>query len=214
MRLWVICVFGIVLGGQALAGAWPREHGAGFLSFNVEFTPDGQDAFTSLYAEYGLHPRITAGIDLGFSDDELYKSVVFTRIPLIRSDAVFKLAIEIGLGITSDEVVIRPGVHFGQGFELQDRSGWWSVESRIPVEIKDGGFDVSTDFTFGLNLDRKRKLILQLQSGDHPMDPDYLNFVPSLVIQKHPGLHLEMGLKTGLKDRGNHAVKLGFWREF
>lgn len=63
---------------EAGAGAWPREPGGGFVSYGVEVTTtrralDGRDAdpspdftgYQSLFAEFGVTPRFTAGLDLG-----------------------------------------------------------------------------------------------------------------------------------------------------
>lgn len=200
--------------GEALAGAWPREKGHGFLSFSTEFAPDDDSFFTAAYAEYGITNRLTAGLDLGFNDDELYKAVLFGRLPLSDPAADWKVAFELGVGLSEDEAVLRPGLSLGRGLSMADRSGWISIESLATYEIEQDDVEFSADITLGLNMTDALKLLVQLQSGDRPMDPDYVNLAPSVVFEATPGLHLEMGMKTGLKDWGDYAVKLGLWHEF
>ena len=204
----------ILMTGQALAGAWPRERGHGFFSFSIEYAPEDESFFTAAFAEYGLTGRITAGVDLGFSDDTLYKAVAFGRVPLSDAAADWKTAFELGIGVTEDNAVLRPGLSFGRGFNLAERSGWLSIESRAIYEIENNNVEFSTDVTVGLNMTDALKLLVQVQSGDHPMDPDYLNLAPSVVFEASPGLHLELGMKAGLKEQGDYAVKLGLWHHF
>lgn len=206
--------FLLIMTGQAAAGAWPREKGHGFLSFSTEFAPNDDSFFTAAYAEYGITDRITAGFDLGFSDDELYKAVFFGRLPISDSAADWKVAFELGVGLTEDEAVLRPGFSLGRGLSMANRSGWFSIESLAIYELEQDDVEFSADVTLGLNMTDALKILLQLQSGDHPMDPDYVNLAPSIVFEASPGLHLEMGMKTGLKDRGDYAFKLGVWHHF
>lgn len=214
MRVIVFFLIGLCLATPARAGAWLREDRAGFLSFSVEYSPKWQSTFTALYAEYGLGRRITAGLDLGFSDERLYKGVLFGRMALVPPDGTWKLAAELGIGTTEDEPVLRPGLSLGRSLQFGPRPGWLAVDALARYEIEKGNVEFTVDTTIGVQLSEKRKFLLQLQSGNHPMDPDYLNLAPSLVIERQPGLHLEIGMKAGLKERDDYAVKLGIWRYF
>lgn len=213
MRFLLVCVI-VLAGVSATAGPWPREKGAGFLSFSIEYDDEDDAVFTSAFAEYGITSKITAGLDLGFADEELYKAIAFARYPLANDTSDWSVALELGAGVTEDEGVLRPGLHFGRGLNLGQKSGWFTIESYAYYEVEQDKVDVSTDITFGLNMTDRRKLVLQLQSGNQPMDPDYLNLATSLVIEATPGFHVELGMKTGLKDDGDYALKLGLWHSF
>lgn len=215
MRAVALCLLGIILACQAQAGAWPREKGEGFLSFSTESDAQGDDIFTALYVEYGITQTLTAGVDLGFSDDALYKAVAFGRLPLNQPGASWKITAEMGVGLAEEDAVLRPGLLLGRSLALGDRSGWLSLESLAYIAAEDPQeINISTDVTLGVNVTDKTKMLLQLQNGNDPMNPDYLNFAPSVVIEKKPGLHLELGMKAGLKESGDYALKLGLWRTF
>lgn len=77
-------VLALCLGGlEAAAGAWPREPGSGFLSLGYEAMVQRDDlsaegrardpapdvtGYGTLYAEIGLTPRLTAGLDFGWDE--------------------------------------------------------------------------------------------------------------------------------------------------
>ena len=78
MRVLAITGALITLGQGALAGAWPQETGHAFLSLSYEVAvPRGElaggsgdpapefEGYRTLYFEYGLTPRLTAGLDFG-----------------------------------------------------------------------------------------------------------------------------------------------------
>lgn len=210
-----LAALGVLLTGEAHAGAWPRTDGEAFLSFSGEFPASGTDGiFTTFYAEYGLTDQLTLGIDVGLEGQDIYKAVGFARLPINRPDARIKLAFELGVGLAEDNPVLRPGLMIGHGFAFGEFTGWMSVDTLVYLEGNDGDVEVSTDFTIGLDMSARTKLILQLQNGNHLMDPDYLKFAPSVVIEKKPGQHFELGMLAGLENSTGIAVKLGIWRSF
>ena len=215
-RLLSMClILGGLIAGPATAGPWLRAPGAGFLSFSTEFASEGDtDLFTGLYIEYGLNRRVTLGFDLGVSEDTLNKAIVFARLPLTRPDSTFKAAFELGLGEREDEAVFRSTLSLGQGFPLGEMSGWMAIDVFGFQPFDGDPIEITTDITFGANITRRSKLIFQLQSGDHLMDPDYLKFASSLVVEKNPGLHLEFGMLAGIDNAEDLAFKLGLWRAF
>mgnify|MGYP005861962363 CR=1 FL=1 len=205
------CVICLLLAGQSHAGAWPREPGATFLSFSTEVdTGDMTDTFTTLFVEYGLTDRLTLGLDAGLDDGTLYKGIVFARMPLNRPEADMKLAIEMGVGLTDDAAVLRPGLMIGRGLDW----GWMAMDTLATVDIEAKDVDLTTDLTLGVNMSARSKLILQLQSGHQVMDLEYLKFASSVVYEYKPGRHLELGALAGIKNLDGYAVKLGLWRHF
>ncbi|MEV8466044.1 hypothetical protein AB0T83_04500 [Fluviibacterium sp. DFM31] len=122
----------------ALAGAWPREPGTGFVSLGYEITTlqdelSGAvapqfDGYGTLFAEYGLTPRMTIGLDLGGDETVLtpqlqrqylqqtgsgqlsppersaipqvrtWSGVAFLRYALSPLDATHRFAAQLGVG--------------------------------------------------------------------------------------------------------------------
>lgn len=157
--VWIGVVLGAVagLGGATPlgAGAWPREPGSWFLSLGYELSTtraalsaDGQAedptpdlvGYATLYAEYGLTPRLTLGFDIGadeqtvtaYLDDRLGAAVapdltedpdrfdadpapgqsvvVFLRRALAAPQDVHQVALQLGAGFRRFE---DPGPFFG-----------------------------------------------------------------------------------------------------
>jgi hypothetical protein len=213
-QLWLAILWGM-LAGAAQAGPWLRAAGEGFLSFSAE-TPvsDNGPVFSSTYVEYGLSERVTLGFDLGGDEDDLYKAIVFAKTRLGDPEKALKLAMELGIGVTEDEAVLRPGLSLGRGFSLGDWSGWMTIDTLAIFAIETNDIDITTDITVGLNMSARTKLMLQLQSGDHLMDPDYLKFAPSVVYERKPGQHIELGVLAGIDNAEDIALKLGLWQSF
>jgi hypothetical protein len=205
------------LAAPAAAGPWLREAGEGFLSFSVEAVGSGNQAgsaFATVYAEYGLSERITLGFDLGGSEDDLYKTVIFAKSPIPWLDADLKGAMELGIGMTRDQMILRPGISLGRGFPLGTASGWMVIDTLAHIEAQGSGIHLTTDVTFGVNMTDRSKFILQLQSGHDLMDLEHLKIAPSYVFERKPGQHVELGMLAGLENSEDFAIKLGLWRGF
>ena len=87
MRIAGAVIASLMCAAQASAGAWPREPGSGFIAIGTEVTTtrtelraDGPTAdpapdatgYRTLFAEIGLTPRLSAGVDVG--GDEVWLS--------------------------------------------------------------------------------------------------------------------------------------------
>lgn len=214
MRKVILIACFLALAGQVRAGPWLRAEGERFLSFSAEWVDTDPNVFVSSYFEYGATAGVTLGFDLGTTESDFYKAVIFAKRALPWTDGPLRISVELGAGVTDDAAVIRPGLSLGRGFTLGARSGWISIDSLLAIEVKNGEAELSTDVTLGLNLSERAKLILQVQSGDHPWDPEYLKFAPSYVYEHRPGRHLELGLLAGIENAADYGVKLGVWRRF
>lgn len=213
----ILLTLWLCLATPADSGPWLRQPGEGFLSFSGEFVAAGDQegsAFGTVYAEYGLSKRVTLGFDLGGSEEDLYKAVAFARMPISWLDGDLKGALELGIGMTDDEMVLRPGLSLGRGFPLGQISGWMAIDTLAHIDKTGNDIQLSTDVTFGVNVSDRSKFILQVQSGHQLMDLDYLKIAPSYVFERKPGQHVEMGMLAGLESSENFAIKLGLWQEF
>ena len=83
MRVWCAGALMMLAAAQAAAGAWPRPPGSGFVSVGFEvatsrsaLSPSGLETdpspdftgYRTLYAEFGITPRLTFGLDIGQDD--------------------------------------------------------------------------------------------------------------------------------------------------
>ena len=208
----------LLVPGPALAGPWLRDVGRGFLSYSGTLEDVGKsgaaDGYGTVYAEYGLRRNLTLGLDLGADERGYYKAFAFAALPLVPQSQATRITAEFGLGTIQDSAIVRPGIAIGRSFEFLDRLGWMSVETRAEIGIRSGDVAVSTDLTLGYSAGARSKWMVQLQHGGPMADPDYLRLVPSVVIETHPGRHLEFGVTAGIWNATAFGVKLGVWQEF
>ncbi len=204
----------------ATAGAWPREQGGVFASATVRlswpqdmvkarsFEPTG--GYRTLYLEYGLTNRLTVGLDLGRSVSGRRKTVVFGRIPIRNRDTGIKAAFQLGLGTIDDRQIIRPGISLGWGLE----NGWIAADAVAEMRVESGEADLKLDVTWGRNLGKGRKLILQMQMGDPVDDPSFARFAPSIVFPLNDMISLETGAAWGIVGDNTFGLKVGLWTQF
>jgi len=208
----------ICLAGHAQAGAWPRDVGDGFLSFST-ITKDPQSLsdpmiFSSLYAEYGLHRRLTLGLDAGYDDLGQYKAILFVTRPIDAMGDRTKLAFEFGAGAVNNRFVLRPGLSIGRGVTLWQNPGWLALDTRAEIRPDTGHVLLASDITLGVSPWDKSKIILQIQAGGTFESPPWVRLAPSFVHEIKPGRHLEIGVTAGLQNAESFGFKVGFWREF
>lgn len=209
-----------LLAGPLCAGAWPRERGTGFVSAAVRLAWPGplsstppQPGYQTVYAEYGLTDRLTAGVDLGRSVSGQSKLVAFLRYPLpVRGD--WRSAVELGLGQIDGEPVLRPGVSLGRGTQNAHGFGWLSVDTVAEYGLRRNAIDWKLDATYGVALPRDRKLILQVQSGLPAGRKGFVRLAPSAVFPISKTFSAEVGVTIGLAgDRGT-GMMVGLWSQF
>lgn len=200
------------------AGAWPRGEGNHFFSSTLRVAasdPDGPfSTYTTFYYEYGLNDRITLGADIGRAVSGEIKAVAYARLPIFARSKRNKFALEFGIGSIAGAVVVRPGLSFGRGVSTRWGHGWVAVESVAEIAVETAQVDLKADFTFGIDIRPKAKLILQLQTGAPHSDPYFARFAPSVVVRLAPKTLIEFGLTAGLVGDDQLGLKIGIWREF
>ncbi|CUH75370.1 hypothetical protein [Tropicibacter naphthalenivorans] len=216
----VVLIFCLLTAVQAQAGAWPRTKGTGFGSAAVRLSwPQNIQHWTSamptqqyytLYLEYGLTDRVTLGLDLGRSVSGAAKTVAFVQMPIRNKDSGPKISGQLAFGRVAGDMVIRPGLSLGWGLQ----KGWFSVDSVAEIHLPDKKTDYKLDITWGRNLPRDRKLILQLQTGDTAEDPPFARFAPSYVRPLKGKYQLETGVTVGLIGDSSMGIKFGLWADF
>lgn len=208
----------LLLPTPCLAGAWLREPGSTFLSYSVTLEDPGDSGrsvgFGGLYLEHGLHPTLTMGLDAGTDEFGHTKLIGFGVIPLSDPEAATRLTAEIGFGMLDERAVLRPGLSIGRGLTLAGRPGWISLDARVGLQLDAGNSTLSTDLTLGVEITARSRVIVQLQQGGPMDDPDFIRIVPSVVFERGPGHHLEIGATAGLKSAPDAGLKLAIWRTF
>ncbi len=231
MRLAMILML-LLWPSLSVAGAWPREKGGVFLSFSTTTRPSAQthatqidelahSAENSLYAEYGLTPRITLGFDGMMTDSTSYgQALIFARVALGDQAARNRYAASFGVGQFIDTVIdtdhleaehttlTRLGLHYGRGLAR----GWIGADAYATQ--KSDGTSLKLDATWGLKPWDRWMFIAQVQAGQPAEGDSYANFAPSVVWKMTDRVSLEVGLVQPLQGEGEPALKLGSWTEF
>lgn len=223
-----------------LAGAWPREKGSAFVSAeqSVEWAKgeavDGTGAtgdatadtdarvaagFTTLYGEYGLTARLTLGAKLGMTADRMRnEGLLFARYPLGAGNGANRFAAELGVGVTLDggqmsDVLVRPGLSWGRGYDSRLGPGWMGVEATVTRGLQTGAQWANIDTTIGLTPHEGRHAILQVRhyrddaGSATTLAPSYVHPLPGRV-------KAQVGATWRIGDDSRPGVFFGSWLEF
>ncbi|WP_323766574.1 hypothetical protein [Antarctobacter sp.] len=209
-----------LVAGSAQAGAWPRKQGDGFASLSIRLgwpqdmgtwtSVDPTEDYSTLYVEYGLTDRLTMGLDVGHSVSGSGKTVLFFQWPLRQSDTGAQVSAQFGFGTVSGQRVVRPALSVGWGL----KKGWISIDSVAETYVDTGKTDLKLDMTWGRNLSKDRKLILQVQTGQPDGRDPFVRIAPSLVLPLRGPVKLETGLTWGLTGDTSMGLKFGVWTDF
>jgi len=171
---------------------------------------DPTQDYSTLFFEYGLTDRLTLGFDIGHSVGGSGKSVLFLQWPLRQAETGAQVTAQFGLGTIAGQKVLRPGVSVGWGL----KNGWLSIDSVAEAYVDSGRTDLKMDVTWGRNLPRDRKLILQIQTGQPDGYDPFARVAPSLVVPLRGPVKLETGVTWGLTGDTSMGLKMGLWTEF
>ncbi|WP_424934081.1 hypothetical protein [Amaricoccus macauensis] len=217
--------------GEARAGAWPREEGQVFIAVSQTMSTGArtvleavQDvrSYSSLYAEYGLTPEITAGLDAGFArgdQDEASAWNLFLRRPVRAWENGHRVAASLGIGqLTEPEYGrqwrIKPGMSWGKGFESRWGNGWAGVEASAAYRFASKDFGYKADFTVGLKPSENWMGIMQVQTGRYGDDDPIIRLAPSVVRKFGERIHIQLGFIGSVAGDDSMGVKFGTWFTF
>lgn len=204
----------------AMAGAWLREHKDVFLSFgttirgNMYMLPEYE---TKLYAEYGLLPRLTLGLDLNDIREKSAHALAFARLPLGPADRKSRYAVELGFGKHRYQEQWAPmyklALAFGRGFESRWGNGWIGAELAYEVRTALPDPALKLDLAAGLSSGWRLRPLLKLETLYMPDQP----FSYALT----PGIMFDVGKSTwvlGIEGRSTTTETIGLtfniWRSF
>ncbi|MEX0371381.1 MAG: hypothetical protein AB3N09_12175 [Tateyamaria sp.] len=216
MRLVLILLF-VVMAPSAMAGAWLQDHKKGFLSLGGVYD-EQQKAEGTLYAEYGVRPKLTLGVkvDGTMTQNQLSSGTafVFARKPIPVGRRSFKLAYELGVGSTfgtDTDTLVRAALSYGRGIKIGKRYGWIALDTIAEIPTSEGPDTYKLDGTIGLTLNDHFKVMMQVFVSQS--DTTVSNtFAPSIIWQ--PGGN-GPSYVAGIEDEdGLLALKLAIWTTF
>ena len=205
------CLLAWLAADTARAGAWLRAEGEGFASWSLKIQHGAETKqYSTLYAEYGLNPDLTVGLDVGSDEARDYKALAFVLMPLQRDS--LHIAFQMAAGVVAGDPALRPGLSVGRGLKIGGLDGWTNVDLR--ATIIDGDADLELDATLGLTVWEGTKMIWQLQQGGQPHEPDFLRATASVVWEVAHGRHIEVATSTGLINAEDFGIQIGIWQSF
>lgn len=220
MKMTTACLMAFCA-SQCAAGAWPRAEGSAFVSLSHRVgisttypltTPLTQ--YTALFFEYGLTDRLTLGIDAGRSVSGASKMVLFAGWPVLQTDAGHVVGVELGLGQIEGEIVFRPALSYGYGFQRRGLSAWIAIDGAAEMLPDKSDADFKLDLTYGLAWPSGIKAYTQLQTGQpHDEDP-FARIAGAVVLPNRLGISTEFAVEYGLYGDDSLQFKFGLWREF
>jgi hypothetical protein len=209
-----------VCASPADAGAWLREHKGVFLSFgstirgNKYMMPDTE---TRVYAEYGVLPKLTLGLDINEIRAKSAHALICARLPLGPSDRQSRYAFQLGVGQHRYRMQWAPmyklALAFGRGFENRWGNGWMGAEfaSEVRTDLPDPSHKL--DFVAGMPSGWRVRPLFKLETAYMPGQPF------SWAVT--PGIMFDIGKSTwvlGIEGRSTTTETIGFtfdiWRSF
>lgn len=220
----------LVLAGPARAGAWLKEGGATFLSFSFEAPQDG-DGWASIYAERGVRPWLTLGLDAGRSAGRGEgEAILFARTTVGPQGETMRQAIELGFGARLDEggsprPAFRAGLSWGRGFESRFGAGWTAIDGSVttygsfgdhssPIEERDDGPALKLDTTLGVRPTENSAATLQVFWSRSGGDETALRVVPSYGRRIRGSTFGQVGVVLGTGAAPSLGLKVGISTEF
>ncbi|PSL18149.1 hypothetical protein [Shimia abyssi] len=200
------------------AGPWLRDHGAHFLSIAIESPVDTNQkdqAYSSLYYEYGFRPRWTLGADVGANTFGHGKSIAFLRTNIWRGEMALA-AVELGLGTQATfqgkDIAIRPGASWGRSIATPVFNGWISADVTYTILPRLRRSIAKIEAVQGINIGRGHKLMLKMTAEKETANRALTTLTPALAKRLSPSTHIvtEVIFSGDLPEK----LKLGFWFQF
>lgn len=207
--IWLLVLLLTNLGSAARAGAWMREPGDVFVSFGTDLGASG--AVTTVFAEAGLRPRLTLGLDGWRSYSGDWSALAVANMPVRHTVGAAVAAVSVAAGVarTGDKVgpQTRLGLHVGYGFD----AGWLTSDVTATYRLTDHKTGAKLTGTWGLNVTRTCATILETRAETGAAAV----LAPSVACRFGKRMRLRMGGAFPVTSGGGEAVLgLQSWLEF
>lgn len=218
----LIVILFIILSGPrtAEAGAWLREKNSAFTAFAVTgFRAPGDtiDYKSSFYAEWGMRPNLTIGLDAEEHYDLHGHALAFARFPVAEFANGGRVSAEIGAGAyhrqTSARAMYKATLSWGKGFQTRRGSGWVAVDTAMEFRSTDSVIR-KLDLTAGLSSNRKLNPMIQIETSYIPGRPFYWSARPSAMFRPGHGPNTWLVGIEGNAYQNSLGLKFALWREF
>lgn len=219
-RFAIACLICLIAPQPALAGAWLRDKGNGFMSISstIRALSPIADYETSLYADFGLTARLTAGLDVNETPGVGGHALAFLRLPISASGARRKLALELGIGGHHRREIWHPmyrvALSLGYGFTGWFGPGWLAVDTAI--EHRGGHAEplFKLDATIGLSSSDQIRPMLQLETAIAQNLSLQWTLTPSLMIAGKGKSTWIIGIQQRSFGAHRMGLKVALWRRF
>ncbi|TMV10122.1 hypothetical protein FGK63_03415 [Ruegeria sediminis] len=219
-RLVISILLALALAKPALAGAWLREKGSAFTALSVTAHRTGEGTYyhkSSVYAEWGMAPWLTLGLDANERQDFNGHALVFARLPVADLGAAGRLAAEFGLGTRHRQMdwrtTYKATLSWGKGFAAGRGEGWIALDAAVEFPSAEDRIR-KLDLTAGLSSGRRFDPLLQIETSRIRGRATYWSATPSLMIRSR-GVRAVWLL--GVEHNSafpRPGLKLALWREF
>jgi len=202
------------------AGAWMRETGRGFLSVSGTLRQGDPDARreVSVYADFGLSPRLTLGIDVNERPGVAGHALLFARLPLSRPAARTRVAVEAALGghhwRGAWDPMYRLTLSLGRGFLTRRGAGWYAIDAGYERRLGNSTPIYKLDATLGLSAPGRIRPILQLETARIPGQPLFWAVAPGVLIDTGHDTTWLVGLERKSAGRDTIGIKVALWHRF
>lgn len=217
-RVAVLCMASACAAGFAEAGAWLREDGSGFVAASATLRANDPDAENGIYADCGLAPRLTVGIDLNDQAGQSGHALIFARLPLADPDGRSRLSAQLGLGAhhLNRQVapMVRASLLWGRGMG-SDGSGWFAIDATIEHRAGQGTPIWKIDSVLGLPGEGRVRSMLKLETAYKSGFGPSVTATPSLIFRDQRGRRWVTGFELRSAGwRRSAGLTLGLWQEF
>ena len=226
----LVLFLALMLPAAVQAGPWPREAGRTFLSLSGERNR-ADSSYASAYAEYGLTPRTTLGMELGRADQAETSAVLWLQRALDDGQGPNRFAMQSGAGVIRRNdltlPVVQGALSWGRGFDR----GW--ITAQVLAKMTGSAPDprapmhpsfaasfltaervIKTDVTLGLR-PRDGLMVINSLWLEHPQDEEHSARLMSSLVFDVPGpVKVELGMVNPLSGPSEQAVRVGTWLEF
>ncbi len=212
----------VSVASEATAGAWVQPPGGAFLAVSATgyASSGGEDTTSSLYAEYGLLPRLTVGLDANSramaAMDSFGHALVFARVPLTAGDRPVRTAAELALGAYHADRRSRPMLRLkgslGYGFSSSVGSGWLNLDAEYE-RIRAASAAYKLNATIGLSDGPGVRPLLEIETWKRRASPLIWTMTASAMWSQGPATTWVIGLRRRSPDAAV-GVRLALWRRF
>lgn len=219
-RLIFILIASILASDPAMAGAWLREKDTAFTAFAVTGFSEAGDSVqfkTSLYAEWGMRPDLTIGLDAEEHQDLYGHALLFARLPIAEFAGGGRVSAELGVGTHHHDsrawAMYKATLSWGKSFQTKHATGWMAIDAALEYRTHDALIR-KLDFTTGFWSVRRVSPLLQVETSFAPAREFYWSVRPSAMFRPGDGLNTWiLGLERNAAQ-SRPGLKFALWREF